>query len=259
MWITLIGVLIGNTFEAAADLGGIAAALQLLMPWRFEWLATGVAAIIFGLQIWGSYQAIRNIFRVLTLALLAYIASAFLAHPHWGEVLRGTFVRTLKFDKDSLALLVAIIGTSLSAYLYTWQSNQEVEEQIAMGRTRLRDRKGATEAELRESRRDVLYGMIFECRDVFHHPVDRVDALRLRTPRGLERRGRRESPRSRHRDPGLDHHRGHFRHQPRLDCQLVPLMITGAGVEHEYIERGRVSSVSRPCCETGWHDGANDR
>ena len=157
----MIGVLIGNTFEAAADLGGIAAALQLLMPWRFEWLATGVAAIILGLQIWGSYQAIRNIFRVLTLALLAYIASAFLAHPHWGEVLRGTFAPTLKFDKDSLALLVAIIGTSLSTYLYTWQSNQEVEEQIAMGRTRLRDRKGATEAELRESRRDVLYGMIF--------------------------------------------------------------------------------------------------
>ncbi len=161
LWITLVGVLIGNTFEAAADLGGIAAALHLLMPWRFEWLVTVVAAIILGLQVWGSYQAIRNIFRVLTLALLAYIASAFLASPHWGEVLRGTLVPTLKFDKDSLALLVAIIGTSLSAYLFTWQSNQEVEEEIAMGRTRLRDRKGATEEELRDSRRDVLYGMIF--------------------------------------------------------------------------------------------------
>jgi NRAMP (natural resistance-associated macrophage protein)-like metal ion transporter len=161
LWMTLVGVLVGNTFEAAADLGGMAAALQLVLPWRFEVLVAVIGVVIFGLQWWGSYRMIRNVFRVLALTLLSYVAAAFLAHPDWGRVLRGTVVPTLHFDREFLSLLVAIIGTSLSAYLYTWQSNQEVEEEIAMGRTRLRDRIGATPHELRESRRDILYGMVF--------------------------------------------------------------------------------------------------
>lgn len=161
LWITLVGVLIGNTFEAAADLGGMAAALQLVLPWRFEILVTLVGLVIFGLQWWGSYTTIRNVFRVLALTLLSYVAAAFLARPDWSQVLRGTLVPTLRFDREFLSLLVAIIGTSLSAYLYTWQSNQEVEEEIAMGRRRLRDRTGATRRELRESRHDILYGMVF--------------------------------------------------------------------------------------------------
>ena len=161
LWITLIGVLIGNTFEAAADLGGMAAALQLVLPWRFEVLVTMIGIIIFALQWWGSYRVIRNVFRVLALTLLSYIAAAFLAHPDWSRVLRATAVPTVRFDREFLSLLVAITGTSLSAYLYTWQSNQEVEEEIAMGRTRLRDRVGATRRELGESRRDILFGMVF--------------------------------------------------------------------------------------------------
>jgi Mn2+/Fe2+ NRAMP family transporter len=161
LWVTLVGVLIGNTFEAAADLGGMAAALQLLVPWRYEAIVAVVAAIILALQVWGSYEAIRTVLRFLALALLAYIGAAILAKPQWPAVLRGTLVPTVRFDREFLSLLVATIGTSLSAYLYTWQSNQEVEEEIAMGRTRLRDREGATKAELRETRRDVLLGMLF--------------------------------------------------------------------------------------------------
>jgi NRAMP (natural resistance-associated macrophage protein)-like metal ion transporter len=161
LWITLVGVLIGNTFEAAADLGGMAAAVQLVLPWRFEVLVTAIGVAIFGLQWWGSYRLIRNVFRLLALTLLSYVGAAFLARPDWSQVLRGTLVPTLRFNREFLSLLVAVIGTSLSAYLYTWQSNQEVEEEIAMGRRRLMDRAGATRAELRASRRDILYGMVF--------------------------------------------------------------------------------------------------
>jgi Mn2+/Fe2+ NRAMP family transporter len=161
LWVTLVAVVIGNTFEAAADLGGMAAAMQLVLPWRFEILVTAIGVVIFGLQWWGSYQTIRNVFRILALTLLSYVAAAFLANPDWSRVVRGTVVPTLRFDREFLSLLVATIGTSLSAYLYTWQSNQEVEEEIAMGRTRLRDRVGATSRELRESRRDILFGMVF--------------------------------------------------------------------------------------------------
>ena len=93
-----------------------------------------VTVAIFALQVWGSYKLIRNIFRWLALTLLAYVGSAIIAKPELGEVIRGTLIPTIRFDAQFLSLLVAVIGTTLSAYLYTWQSNQEVEEEIAMGR-----------------------------------------------------------------------------------------------------------------------------
>src|SRR5204862_7787970 len=117
--------------------------------------------IILALQFIGSYTLIRNVFRWLALALLAYIAAAVLAKPDVGAALLGTFVPTIQFNAEFLALLVATIGTSLSAYLYTWQSNEEVEEEIAQGRTELSERKGATDQELKHSQRDVLAGMFF--------------------------------------------------------------------------------------------------
>ncbi len=119
------------------------------------------AAIILALQVWGSYTLMRNVFRILALALLAYLPAAILAKPELLPVIKGSLIPTVRFDKEFLSMLVAVIGTTLSAYLYTWQSNEEVEEEKAMGRTRLSQRKGATEQELRRSRRDVLFGMFF--------------------------------------------------------------------------------------------------
>jgi Mn2+/Fe2+ NRAMP family transporter len=161
LYFALLGVLIGNTIEAAADLGGMAAALNLLVPIPVPWIVLGTGVVLLALQIWGSYALIKNIFRWLALALLAYVGAAILARPQLGPVLRGTFVPALRFDEQFLELMVAVIGTSLSAYIYTWQSNEEVEEEIAMGRTRLSQRRGASEEELRQSRTDVFFGMFF--------------------------------------------------------------------------------------------------
>jgi len=161
LWAVLAGVITGNTIEAAADLGGMAAALNLFIPLPIPWLAAGVAALIFALQVFGSYTFIRDVFRWLALALLAYVGAAILAKPDAAQVLKGTLQPTIVFNKEFLGIVVAIIGTTLSAYIYTWQSNQEVEEEIAKGRTRLKDRIGATDSELAHSRRDVLIGMIF--------------------------------------------------------------------------------------------------
>jgi NRAMP (natural resistance-associated macrophage protein)-like metal ion transporter len=157
----LIGVLIGNVIEAGADIGGMAAAIQVLLPIPAPLIIIPVTAAIFALQLWGSYTLIRNIFRWLALTLLAYVGAAILAKPDWLEVLKGTVLPVVHFDQKFLSLLVAVVGTTLSAYLYTWQSNQEVEEEIAMGRRRLVDRKGATRQELRETKNDVVAGMFF--------------------------------------------------------------------------------------------------
>ncbi len=157
----LIGVLIGNTIEAGADIGGMSAALGVLIPVPLPFIIVPITVLILVLQIWGSYELIRNIFRWLALTLLAYGGAAILAKPDLREVIRGTLIPTLRFDAQFLSLLVAVIGTTLSAYLYTWQSNQEVEEEISMGRRRLSQRKGATRRELKETRMDVVSGMFF--------------------------------------------------------------------------------------------------
>src|SRR3954462_14161447 len=116
LWPTLIGVLIGNTIEAAADLGGMAAAINLFVPVPIPLIVVAEAAVILALQVWGTYELIRNVFRWLALALLAYIGSGILAKPDLGEVLRGTFVPTIQFSGEFLSMLVAVIGTTLSAY-----------------------------------------------------------------------------------------------------------------------------------------------
>lgn len=161
LFAVLTGVMIGNTIEAAADIGGMAAALAVVVPLPERLIVVIVGVLILALQIWGSYTFIRNIFRVLALALLAYVASALLAHPDPREVLRGTFIPTIHFSKDFLLMIVAVIGTTLSAYLYTWQSNEEVEEEIAAGRRSLAQRKGASSAELKQSMMDIVFGMLF--------------------------------------------------------------------------------------------------
>jgi NRAMP (natural resistance-associated macrophage protein)-like metal ion transporter len=157
----LVGVMIGNVIEAAANLGGMAAALNILVPAPIPWLVAGIAAAVFALQCLASYQTIRNVFRWLALALLAYVGAAVLAKPDLAAALKGTFIPHIEFTQEYLSLVVAVIGTTLSAYLYTWQSNQEVEEEIAEGKETVAQRRGATEAELRESRRDILVGMVF--------------------------------------------------------------------------------------------------
>lgn len=158
----LITVVLGNIFEAGADLGGMAAAVNLLVPsLQFSVVVGAVAAIVVAVQLFAPYVVIRNIFRWLALSLLAYAGAAILAHPALLPVLRGTFIPTVRLDRTFLSMLVAVIGTTLSAYLYTWQSNQEVEEKIAKGKRRLGDREGASHAELRRSRIDILSGMLF--------------------------------------------------------------------------------------------------
>ncbi len=161
LYMVLSGVVIGNTIEAGADIGGMAAAIGILVHVPQWAIVLGVTVSVLVLQIWGSYGLIRNLFRVLAMSLLTYIVSAFLAHPKLAEVARGTLIPSLHLGRDTLSILVAIIGTSLSAYIYTWQSNEEVEEKKEAGKHTLRERRGTTDAALRTSLWDVVFGMLF--------------------------------------------------------------------------------------------------
>lgn len=157
----MLGAFAGNVIEASANLGGVGAALNLLVPVPVPALVVLVALGVVLFQLFGSYELLRRVFRWLTLALFAYVAAAILARPDWLAVARATVSPRLRFSSDFLAMIVACIGTSLSAYVYTWQSNQEVEEQIDEGKLTERQRRGASRRELARTRRDVMAGMIF--------------------------------------------------------------------------------------------------
>ena len=161
LYAILVAVIIGNTIEAGADIGGIAAALQLVVPAPQAVLVGVVTVTSLVLQIWGSYRLISNVFRFLALALLAYVVSMFLAHPDWGAIARAAIHPSVRLDRETLSILVAMIGTALSAYLFTWQSNEEVEEKKARGKVKLLDRRGTTDTHLRRTLLDVFFGMFF--------------------------------------------------------------------------------------------------
>jgi Mn2+/Fe2+ NRAMP family transporter len=161
LYLAVLGLVVANTINAGADLGAIAAALNLLIPIPAIWMIVPVTLIILGVQIYGSYRLISSTFKWLTLALLAYIGAAICAHPDARAVLRGTFIPTFSLEPRYLATLVAILGTTISPYLFFWQADQEVEEELAAGRKLLAQRRGATDDELAYAARDVNIGMFF--------------------------------------------------------------------------------------------------
>lgn len=161
LYVAVLGLVIANTINAGADIGAIAAAINLLIPVPIAAMIVPIALIILALQIWGSYRLIAKTFKWLALALFAYIGSAFFAKPNWAGVLKGTLIPTISFNAQFLSTLVAILGTTISPYLFFWQANQEVEEEISMGRRTLAQRKGATDAEMKYAAWDVNIGMLF--------------------------------------------------------------------------------------------------
>lgn len=155
----IFALVIANTINAAADIQAVAAGINLLLPISVTVLIAPIAVLILIVQIWGSYRFIVKIFRWLTLSLFAYIGAAFLAKPDWQQVAKGTFLPTFTLDSDFLPMLVAILGTTISPYLFFWQASQEVDEQKSSGRKHLWQRQGATKSELKYAAWDVNAGM----------------------------------------------------------------------------------------------------
>lgn len=150
-----------NAFNIGADLGAMAKAVQLLRPsFSFGWLVVGFAVLSLLLQVLMPYAKYARYLKWLALVLLSYIVSAILAKIDWSEAVRATFVPELTFNRDSLLLVCAILGTTISPYLFFWQTSQEVEEEILEGKTTLRERRSATApAQIKRMRIDVWSGM----------------------------------------------------------------------------------------------------
>jgi NRAMP (natural resistance-associated macrophage protein)-like metal ion transporter len=160
LWGACLLLVVANVVNVGADLGGMAEATQMVTGVSAYLWTPFYAATIVALLFWLSYRRIARFFKWLTLVLFAYLITAFLAHPDWRMVLHSTFLPRFEWSRPFIAVLVGVLGTTISPYLFFWEAAQEVEAERAMGRNLAR-RKGATSAELRKSRTDVLTGMFF--------------------------------------------------------------------------------------------------
>jgi NRAMP (natural resistance-associated macrophage protein)-like metal ion transporter len=160
LWFACGLVIIANVFNIGADLGGMADAMQMITGIPAYYWTPFFAALITGLLFWTSYRTMARVFKWLTLVLLAYVITSFLAHPDWAAVVRATFIPHIEWTKDYIAVLVGLLGTTISPYLFFWQAAQEVEEDRDHGKTTVAQRRGSTNKELRIAMKDVVTGML---------------------------------------------------------------------------------------------------
>lgn len=152
-----------NVLNIAADLGAMSAATRLLFPQvGFEVLVILFALVSLVLQIFTTYARYAKYLKYLALALLSYVVVAFSVGLDWGAVFSHTLFPSLTFSKDQIFLICGILGTTISPYLFFWQTSQEVEEQILRGEVTIEERRAQVTPEaVRRMRTDVWSGMFF--------------------------------------------------------------------------------------------------
>ena len=152
---------IANTINIGADLGGMADAAHLLtgVPAIVWVLAFGVGITIATIRL--RYAMIANTLKWLALILVVYVIAAFDVHPNWRAVLHATAVPSVPHSRDAWATLVALLGTTISPYLFFWQASQEVEEEKAAGQLTLKARLNASETQIADRRIDIGIGTFF--------------------------------------------------------------------------------------------------
>jgi len=163
-WLLLafvIALLIANTINIAADLAGMADAASMLSGVNSRWFVLAFALLISWATVRLHYQQIAKVLKWLVLVLFAYPITAFVVGADWGQVLRDTFIPTFPHTRNEWATLVAILGTTISPYLFFWQTSEEVEEEKAEGRNSIAQRRGATTEELNLRNIDVGVGAFF--------------------------------------------------------------------------------------------------
>lgn len=162
LYVSTILLFAANTFNIGADLGVMAKTIQLFNPQlNFTFLIITITILLLGFQIFVPYNRYAKYLKWLALVLFAYVVSALLANLNWGDVLQHTVMPSITFDKDQLLIICAILGTTISPYLFFWQTSQEVEDEIAHGLTTLVQRQVTTKEQIKGMRTDVWSGMFF--------------------------------------------------------------------------------------------------
>ncbi|MDB5188753.1 MAG: natural resistance-associated macrophage protein [Candidatus Nomurabacteria bacterium] len=161
LYIATFFLVAANIFNIGADLGAMAQGARLLAPsLNVATLVVGFGVIILLLQIFTTYARYAKYLKYLALTLLSYVVSALFVHMNWGDVFHHTFIPSLTFSKGQLFLICAVLGTTISPYLFFWQTSQEVEEEILKGETTVKERQSSVHPrDIKTMRTDVWSGM----------------------------------------------------------------------------------------------------
>lgn len=161
LYLTAFLLFFANSLNIGADLGAMAKATQLIFPHQsFSSLILGFTILSLALQIFTSYEKYAKYLKWLALVLLSYVFSALTVNLNWSELFTKSVIPTITFSKDYIFLITAVFGTTISPYLFFWQTSQEVEEQILGGKTTLKLRQEETSRkEINNMRVDVWSGM----------------------------------------------------------------------------------------------------
>jgi NRAMP (natural resistance-associated macrophage protein)-like metal ion transporter len=161
LWPACCLLVVANVVNIGADLGAMAASTAMVTGLPSYYFTALYPVIMVCLMAWSSYHLIARVFKWLTLVLFAYLIAAFLAHPNWDTVLRATLIPQIQWSSAYATTLVAVLGTTISPYLFFWEATQEVEEEGDHGKVTVQQRKGATLQQKQDSKLDVITGMLF--------------------------------------------------------------------------------------------------
>jgi Mn2+/Fe2+ NRAMP family transporter len=154
-------VVVANTFNIGADLAGMSASAHMVAGLPVLVWVIAFAAVLLLTEFYCSYRLLNKALKWLALALFAYIVTLFLVRPDWWDIARHAVVPEFHADGRWMTTVVGILGTTISPYLFFWQSSLMVEEEKDLGRRTVSRRKGATKAEIADAHADVNAGMIY--------------------------------------------------------------------------------------------------
>lgn len=159
--VAAVALFAANTINVGADLSGMADAAHLLVGGNVHLWVVAFGLCIGLITIRIRYVTLASALKWLALVLFAYIADAFIVGFDWRDVIHSTLVPSLPHGSEMWGMLVAILGTTISPYLFFWQASQEVEEEKSVGRVTIAARMGATPLEIRTRKIDVTAGTLF--------------------------------------------------------------------------------------------------
>ncbi len=163
LFVAITLLIVANTINIGADLGAMASAAQLVLGLPFIVWLLGLTVLTLLLEVFVSYPTYAKFLKYLTLSLFAYVAVAFLVKLNWSQVAVSTIVPSFSWSKPYILNIVAVLGTTISPYLFFWQADEEVEEEVAhhklsgIGEGKPR----VTKRDLKEMRTDTIMGMFF--------------------------------------------------------------------------------------------------
>lgn len=160
LYICTFLLFVANTLNIGADLGAMAKTVQLISPkisFVFLVIFIGIAGLL--LEILVPYKKYAKYLKWLAIAVFSYILTGLIIHMDWSLLLHDGLIPQITFSKTQILLITALIGTTISPYLFFWQTSEEIEEEISEGKTSIKARKVVSHKEIKEMRLDIWIGM----------------------------------------------------------------------------------------------------